>query len=167
MSTQNNPSLNTSNELLNQIAINQKRLEDLQTGGDSYCYVMFYNFDLKESIARDFVVTRKGEFPLYDLRFRIVDMETSKTIFERPWGEHNSPADFLLVKWKLAAETYYRIFFNARNGAWHQDLILRKSVKANCWLAATRVMARNGFDVSLEEKDNEYEAEFGSPTWRE
>ena len=48
----------------------QRRIEGVQTGGDTFCYVMLYHFDLSLNIARQFVLIRNGEFPLYDVRFR-------------------------------------------------------------------------------------------------
>lgn len=153
-------------ELRKEILVHHKRLEAVQTGGDSFCYFMLYDFDLVQSIGQNFAVIRNGEFPLYDVRLRIVDMGTSRNVFERPWGEINSPAEFLLLKWPLAPSVYYRTFFSARNGAWHQDLQLRRSETAKCWLAATRVLGRNGRDVVFSHFDTEYVGEFGEPEWR-
>jgi len=168
-----------------QVASLQRRLEGLQTGGDSFCYWMLYHFELgpdltnarpatglellgatpvKANFARNFVVIRKGEFPLYDLRFRIVDLETNKETHHRV-GEMNSPAEYQLLEWPLRPSVYYRIFFHARNGSWHQDLHLRKSVKARCWLAATRVVGNDG-KVRFEHIDGEFVPEFGPPVWR-
>jgi hypothetical protein len=144
----------------------QKRIEDVQTGGDSFCYFMLYHFDLNLSIAQNIVVIRKGEFPLYDLRIRVMDIDTSQDVFKKTWGEMNSPADFLLGQWSLTPTVYYRIFFHARNGSWNQDLILRRSEQAECWLAATRVLARNGRDVTFVHIDPNFETEFGTPAWR-
>jgi hypothetical protein len=155
-------------ELREEMLATQKRLEGIQTGGDSYCYFMLYHFDLQRNIAQNIVLIRKGAFPLYDLRIRIVDVDvdTSRNVFQRAWGELNSPADVILAPWPLAPSVYYRIFFHARNGAWNQDLILRKSQRAQCWLAATKVMAANGSDVRFVHTANEFESEFGAPTWR-
>jgi hypothetical protein len=141
------------------------RLEGLQTGGDSFCYWMLYNFDLSLSIARDFVVIRNGEFPLYDVRFRIQDMERNVEVFSQRWGEMNAAADYRHVKWQLHAEEYYRVFFHARNGSWHQDLQLRRSEPANCWLAATRLFDQTG--KRLVHVDNEFASTFGDPKWRD
>lgn len=142
----------------------QRRVEGLQTGGDTFCYWMLYHFDLQRNVARNFVVIRQGEYPLYDLHLRILDLDTKREI-RREWGELNAPAAFLIVEWPLPPTVYFRIFFHARNGSWHQDLLLRRSEAAACWLAATRVLGRKG-EVLLEHFDNEYLAEFGPPTWR-
>jgi hypothetical protein len=144
----------------------QKRIEGLQTGGDTFCYFMLYHFDLNLSIAQNLVIIRRGEFPLYDLQFRIYDVDASRDIFQKSWGELSAPAGFLIVRWSLLPSVYYRIFFHARNGSWHQDLILRRSEQAGCWLAATRVLNRNGRDVTFLHIDNDFEKEFDTPVWR-
>jgi hypothetical protein len=143
-----------------------QRLEDIQTGGNSFCYWMLYHFDLTQSVAHNFVIIRKGEYPLYDVRLRIRDMNKGVDVVERLWGEMNSPADYLLLEWPLAESVYYRIFFHARNGSWNQDLLLRRSEIASCWLAATRVLGIRG-EVRFEHIDNEFTGEFGQPVWRQ
>lgn len=141
------------------------RLEALQTGGDTYAYAMLYDFDLTQNIARNLAVIRQGEFPLYDLRFRVHDLERSADIYRWPNAELNSPAEVLRVRWKLPDRVYYRIFFHARNGSWHQDLQLRKSVTDDCWLAATRVQGLQQA-ANFQHLDHEYASRFGQPVWR-
>lgn len=150
----------------NELSSVQKHLEAVQLGGDTFCYCMLYNFDLVQSIAREFTIIRRGEYPLYDVRFRIQDMDTIQEIMNRHWGEINAPADFLSVKWNLPEFAYYRIFFHARNGSWNQDLLLRRLTSASCWLAATCVRGKVG-EIRLEHIDNGFISEFGTPTWRE
>jgi hypothetical protein len=144
----------------------QKRIEGVQLGGNSFCYFMLYHFDLKLEIAQNLAVIRKGEFPLYDLRIRVMDLHANRDVFEKDWGELNSPADILLCRWPLPLNAYYQIFFHARNGGWHQDLILRKSETAEGWLAATRVWGQNSRDVVFTHTDNGFELEFGTPAWQ-
>jgi hypothetical protein len=142
------------------------RLEALQTGGDTYAYVMFYHFDLDLNIARNFVVIRNGEYPLYDLRIRIMDMVRGVGVLEGSLGELNSAADYKLVEWPLPPSVYYRIFFFARNGNWRQDLQLRKSPEAGCWLAATIVYGHQQAP-EYQHLDNEFGELFGPPAWRD
>jgi hypothetical protein len=142
------------------------RLEALQTGGDTYAYVMLYYFDMTANVAQNFVVIRRGEYPLYDLRIRILDMDSGVDILHRTWGELNSPADYMMVKWSLPDAVYYRMFFAARNGQWHQDLQLRRCARAECWLAATRVSGHQQAP-DFQHVDGEYVAEFGEPAWRQ
>lgn len=144
----------------------QKHLEGLQTGGDTYCYWMLYHFDMTRALARNFVVIRRGDYPLYDVRQRIRDMDANRDVLNHSWGELNSPADYLIVEWPLPESVYYRVFFHARNGNWHQDLILKRSSSAECWLAATQVKDKSGKEVVFEHIDNGFVDEFGEPTWR-
>jgi hypothetical protein len=153
-------------EATRRLAQGQARLEALQTGGDSYCYVMLYGFDLEAGVARQFVVIREGDFPLSDVRIRIRDLDTNMDLREEQWGEVNAPADFAPLRWSLSDSVYYRIYFFARNGSWNQDLQLHKSTRAQCWLAATRVLGTNGRDIRLEHSDHGFANEFGQPDWR-
>ena len=89
------------------------RLESLQTGGDSFAYLMFYNFDLPTNVARELVLIRVGEFPLYDLRLRLREMHVGQDVLQHNWGELNSPADYVHVEWQLDEAQYYRVFFHA------------------------------------------------------
>jgi hypothetical protein len=145
--------------LRDEIYIMQQRLEGLQTGGDSFCYLMLYHFDLQKNIAQQFVVGRKGKYPLYDVRLRILNMN-SQVELNKQWGEISAPAEFNLVKWPLSPHEYYRVFIHARNGQ------LRRSEISECWLAATRVTGTDGSTVRFEHIDNGYESEFGAPAWR-
>jgi len=146
----------------------QQRLEGLQTGGDTYAYFMLYNFDIQMAEARDFVIIRRGEYPLYDVRIRIRDMDAGRDVFERPLGEINSPAIYQIVKWPLTPSVYYRVFFHARNGNWRQDLILKRSEVRKYWAAATRVFDKRGKEVVFEHIDNpDFVNEFGAPAWRQ
>lgn len=142
-----------------------ERLVGLQTGGDSFCYWMLYHFDLAANIVKNFVVIRIGDFPLFDVRLRIRDMDAAQDVVLKNWGEISSPAEFLLVQWPLPPIVYYRVFFHARNGMWHQDLQLKRSELAGCWLAATRVVGKRG-DVRFSHVDNGFISEFGEPVWR-
>ncbi len=147
----------------------QKHIESVQTGGDAYAYFMLYYFDMQGSFARDFVIIHKGQYPLYDVRMRIRDMDAGRDLLDRPWGEISAPAEYIRggVRWPLPSSVYYRVFFHARNGQWHQDLILKRSDAAQCWLAATQVFDKHGKDVVFEYKDPGFVKEFGAPVWRQ
>lgn len=150
----------------NEVFLAQKHLEAVQTGGDTFCYWMLYNFDIVQSIARDFVIIRCGQHPLYDVRLRIRDMNANRDIMSRQWGEINAPADYLNVKWTLTESVYYRVFFHARNGSWNQDMLLKRSTSAGGWLAAACVRGKVG-EIRFEHIDNGFVSEFGAPTWRQ
>jgi hypothetical protein len=149
----------------------QKHLDSVQTGGDAYAYFMLYNFDMQRSIARDVVLIRQGKYPLYDVRIRIRDMDAGRDVFTRAWGEISAPAEYLpLVRWSLppSPSVYYRVFLHARNGQWHQDLILKRSDALQYWVAATRVFDKRGKEVVFEHIDTpDFVNEFGAPTWRQ
>jgi hypothetical protein len=151
----------------NKILDSQKHLEYLQTGGDSFCYLMLYHFDMNSSVAQNFTIIKKGSYTLFDLRIRIVDMDENRDIFSRPWGEISAPAEYKPVKWLLRPSIYYRVFFSARNGMWHQDLLLKKSDLDQCWLAATRVLDKKGKEVVFKHTDNGFIEGFGEPNWKE
>jgi len=153
-------------QLRDEMLENQKRLEGLQTGGDTFCYFMLYWFDLDASIAKQICVIRRGKYPLYDLRFRVWDYDARTDAYNQSIGEFNSAAAMLPGKWVLQPFHYYRINFFARNGNWRQDLILRRSDKHRCWLAATKVFAQNGRDVLFEDGLEQFETEFGPVEWR-
>ena len=153
--------------LRDEMSTMQTRLEGLQTGGDSFCYLMLYHFDLQNQIAQQFAVIRKGQYPLYDVGFRIVDINSNRELLNSQLGEISAPAICNAVKWPLSSSEYYRIFVHARNGQYHQDLQLNRSEVSNCWLAATRVFGIDGSSVRLGHFDAEYESAFGSPTWKQ
>jgi hypothetical protein len=125
---------------------------------------MLYHFDIQELLARNFVVIRRGEYTLYDVRIRIRDMDTGKDVLEQSLGEINAPAIYQIVKWSLTPSVYYRVFFHARNGQWRQDLILKRSEVRQYWAAATRVFDKRGKEVVFEHIDNpDLVNEFGAP----
>jgi hypothetical protein len=143
----------------------QKELVAVQTGGGTFCYWMLYHFDLPASIAQQFCIIRSGEHSLYAVHLRIRDMDNDRDVFSRDFGELNAPAIALLLRWPLAESVYYRAFFSARNGSWHQDLVLRRSTSAGCWLAATRIVGGKG-EIRLEHRDAQFDGEFAEPEWR-
>jgi hypothetical protein len=153
--------------LKSEVAQTQKHLEGLQTGGDTFCYWMLYYFDMAKNFAKDWVVIKRGDYPLYEVQIRITDMDANKDVMRENLGEINAPAIYTHVAWQLPESVYYRVFFHARNGGWHQDLILKRSASAKCWLAATRVKDKKGREVVFEHIDNpNFVDEFGEPTWR-
>lgn len=141
------------------------RLEGLQTGGDAFCYWMLYDFDMQASIARQWVVIRKGEYPLYNVHVRIADADAGSDVVNETLGELNAPAIFRTLRWPLLDDLYYRVWFGARNGQWRQDLILKKPDEAKCWLGAAKIYGAQ-LEVWHLHVDNGFEEEFGAPSWR-
>jgi hypothetical protein len=129
--------------------------------------MMLYNFDAVKNIAKDCVILRSGDYSLYNVNFRVMDMMSGKEILRRDLGELNAPAYDLHMNWQLPVSAYYRIFFAARNGQWHQDLQLRYCNDLKYWSVATRVYDRSGRDIRFEKIDNDFISKFGQPIWRE
>lgn len=157
--------IDATDQGVDRLASRMERLESLQTGGNTFCHWMLYHFDIDRHIAKDFVIIRKGEYPLYDVRLRITDLDRLRDIYQQNWGEINSAAVYQHPKWQLPENVYYRAFFFARNGSWHQDLVLRLSRESKYWLAATRVIGIKG-EVLFEQYDNSFIAIFGQVEWR-
>ncbi len=140
-------------------------VQNTQTGGDSFCYWMLFHFDMIANIAQQYCIIRVGRYVLHDVRYRIIDRMSLQTVVpDTNWGEINSPADYLSLKWPLSESAYYRVFFHARNGSWVQDLILKRSKTVDCWLHATRVKRGLG-ETPLEEVNELFISEFGIPEW--
>jgi len=146
-----------------------EQLQGMLTGGDSYCFFGLYYFDTEKNIAKNIAVVRQGKYPLYDVRMRILDMDTKKDVFETYIGEISGGGTSRAVElkgvWPLQDSVYYRIFFSGRNGLWHEDLLLKKSVKEKYWPAAMRVISGSG-KIQHEDVDKKYVEEFGLPQWR-
>ncbi len=154
-------------ELVVRLLEGQCRIEGMQTGGDAFAYFMLYHFDLRAAVAQQVVVIKQGNFSVFDLSLRVRDMDRSVDVFKRTLGNLNQPAEMIGGRWPLPEQAYYRIFFHARNGSWNQDLILRRSQTASCWLAATRVRGRDGRSVAFVHLDPDFESQFGAAAWRD
>ena len=124
------------------------------TGGDSYCWINFLR-PFTDGTTR-LTLTHHGEYPLYDVTARIVDLEASDevlqgrshlryeelSLFQTTMDIGNvSPATDMLVldEWPIGDgdSRAFNIFFVARNGAWFESIrLVRESGE---WLKAIRV----------------------------
>ena len=159
-----------SNEKMKQAIVQEiagaaLRVEGSVTGGDTWGYVMLYHFDMAAAVAQQFVYIRKGEHPLYQVRTRILEMDSNREIRNDDWGEISAPAEYKHVRWKLPDQVYLRIFHHARNGQWSQDLILQRNDTAQCWLCATRVSDFQGNPRWIH-IDQQFLELVGQPKWR-
>ncbi len=130
------------------------------TGGNSFCY-----FEILFPMENENTIWRKlkhvGDFPLHNLNIRIADsyrdglflkkynstipIEEIEKMDERIYketffkvGQGNVADDMKIIKIPLDLNKYkFSIFFTARNGEWHQDIVLNK-VKGQ-WQIAIRV----------------------------
>ncbi|OZC41468.1 MULTISPECIES: hypothetical protein [Nocardiaceae] len=142
------------------------RVNGNQTGGDTTARFMLSTYDMKAGTAQHAAVLKDGQYPLYDLSLRIVDMNVSPgtDLHRLDWGNLVAPAEYYNVNISLPDSAYWRIFFTARNGQWHQDLILKRSDPDSCWLAATRVIGLQQAP-HLQQLDLEFIHRFGAPEW--
>lgn len=133
------------------------------TGGDSFCYVHFMDFQPGNG---QILVVHKGDYPIYDVEARIVDLDR---VAQAPTEEgkqkelsgYNIHIGNLTSGWSrgitpwqetVPGQLRLNIFFVARNGRYIQ-LYRRQRIK-NGWAIATRV-EHNGKYV-LEEVSKEF-----------
>jgi len=152
-----------SAELYRQLAQKSDEIESLTkqnlaavTGGAGFSYL---NLVSRGSPAGPSVVlVQSGEFPIYDVSVRIVDVEKWSALKPEQITIEGVPGvEFRLSAGNLAAgsaaslgrlpsltgdHARFNIFFAARNGFWTQAMQLRK-VNGE-WLAATRVLRNDG-----------------------
>jgi len=149
---------------LSKLAIDRFHQADAQecmaTGGKTFAYLTLDQDDPTDGSPKRWTVIRVGNCPLHDLQMRVADMdvpdERGWNIFSSTWSEIDAPSLVFSGSWALGPENYYRIFFTARNGSWHQDLILHQGRSA-----ITRVFSSRG-KLILEHKDDPSL----SPQWR-
>jgi hypothetical protein len=145
----------------------QEELQNLITGGDSFCLFLLAWFDVEKNIAKNIAVGRIGKYAAHDVRLRIVNMhnQEEKHVYVGELGGGGTARSIELPGvWALTDNCYYRIFFSARNGIWRQDYILKKSIKEGYWPSATRVIWQDG-RIKHEKIDSKYVEEFGEPAW--
>ena len=150
--------LEQSGELIN----SSKRISELSrqgiaavTGGDSFAYMDLSSQVIgPETMTPVFIV--QGGFPVYELTARIVDLQKFDEIVAAKGnlsaadsyvelGNITPPTAILLPNDRLpvftvpdsASQRDFRIFFNARNGHWIQDLHMQKV--RNDWREAVRI----------------------------
>ena len=131
------------------------------TGGDSFPYLSVQISEGKASMT----ALHEGEFPLYDVNARIVDLnKMDKEDITTILGTNISigsmiPSHASLVPVQLpiedreVEEQSFNIFMTARNGGFTQLIRLKKI--NNKWLSATKVL-KNNDQVLLEKVDNDF-----------
>jgi hypothetical protein len=126
----------------------------LITGGDGFCYVVNEGVPSAPFPA---IVIHDGEYPLYDVQMRIVDLlepfspmtlpGQSKPLDQGlsfPLGNFSPKGSILMSKLLPAKgdKASFNIFFSARNGFWIEDLRLR-FINGE-WKKALQVFHDNG-----------------------
>jgi len=148
----------------------EKAEETLQTitGGDSFAY--FSTTGLSPGATSGLLVlVHQGEYPLYDLTARWVDLRKFDKIKGNITIQNFTSADTNMTIGSLTPgfsrlsgpldlgssnERGFNIFFTARNGGFTQELRFRRV--DNQWLSATRV-TRHRTEAPLYERiDDEY-----------
>lgn len=128
----------------------QKKSINTTSGGNSFCYMVFLS-PIEDGVGLPVFIT-VGEYPLYGVRARIVDLEKHKklgakdilglseilandviiNIGDMPVNSTNLSEKVLT--YTNSANLEYNIFYNARNGLWNQLLRIKningKSVRA-------------------------------------
>lgn len=147
-----------SNETIADLA--QKNIDSV-IGGDSFCYMTFASFT---SLGGDPIWVHVGQYPLYEVEARVVDLEDFKEVstFEDLFASqrtikigrvipHSARKTGPVIPFSNQEQQDFNIFFSARNGFWIQNLKLRR-VDGN-WVSAIRVMG-NGQSAAIFEKVN-------------
>lgn len=143
------------------------------TGGDSFCYFQF--MDLQPGSGQ-LMAVHKGNYPIYDVDARIVDLDkakTAKTNLERNnelMGKNvhigNLTPGFArgVVQWTetIPSQLRLNIFFVARNGGYTQ--LYRRIRVQGSWATAIRV-EHNGMNVLEEVSDSYPRDSNGAVNW--
>ena len=136
-----------------EIADLNKRIAGLVTGGDGFCYLWLTNIDSRKNLAT-LSSFQQGEFPIYDVDARIVDLQQLKQK-KPPFTLDNFLAGQIFLNLgtmrvdgiKMLSSNFplsqsdkrdFNVFFTARNGAYMQFLRLRRVQHE--WRQATRVI---------------------------
>jgi hypothetical protein len=107
-------------EKSDQIAKLNEHLVDLVTGGDSFIYL---DCIPRQNLPFLVLIHKRGEFPLYDVNVRIVDLHSKPASLGTQWVLGNYPrgtADYTFEHILLPRngdEASFSFFFNARNVA--------------------------------------------------
>jgi hypothetical protein len=134
------------------------------TGGDSFAYISFTDF--QQGVARICAI-HAGKFPLHNVSARVPDVNRFKEMVAQhvPLNKSNI-SDVILNIGDISANATidvgalplrtgdhqdFNVFFYAQNGFWKQLIRLRWLM--NHWVVATRVVGGNGRKVLYEYVD--------------
>ena len=115
-----------------------EKLRGFLTGGNSFAFLSIpWAIIVLDQPASSFI-TKIGEFPLYDLRLRIVDVAKTAQELTLKIGDFGSSMASIGAPSiegpqipQIHDDEYFRVFFTARNDVWIQDIILRKSARSS------------------------------------
>lgn len=135
------------------------------TGGDSFCYLAFQLPDNCSDNSALLSIVHKGEYPLYDVSIRIVDLAKftqhiegkEKPLFEDikkaeksiNIGNLSPSKAMIFGRWSFPQESVvnYNVFISARNG-YFTELIRLKCID-NKWVSAYKVHTWHGNETKL------------------
>ncbi|MGD0627079.1 MAG: hypothetical protein ABSB32_20525 [Thermodesulfobacteriota bacterium] len=151
--------LNKKNE---EIARLNQQIASSVTGGESFCYITFPLSDERNNYSSLIFVTNEGQFPVYDVSLRIVDLDRidlidqkrpgtitfedvwSTNVFTKTVGNLGPSQSQMLGNWTLPKvdKARYNIFIAARNG-FVTEFVRLARVEGK-WKAAYKVEASHG-----------------------
>lgn len=164
-------------ELLNKIEVRTEEMVNHISGGNSFPYLQIAMID-NLSNQGCLMIIHNGEYPLYDISARVVDLQKFEQIkdnFSLSTLEYTDtnlnigniiPSHAtMLQNWKLESDPIqsYNIFFTARNGSFTQLLRFKKI--NGLWLSAIKVTNKDNV-ILYERIDDNYPREIsGNISW--
>lgn len=137
-----------ASDILNSLEARTALIFNQIGGGNSFCYVVLSQNYLGES---NMMVNHQGDYPLYDLTIRVVDLDKFNEHSANPESAHayekifsigtmlpkqfNNLCTISLSNQEISKS--FNIFFSARNGMFH-ELLRLKNVN-NEWVSAIKV----------------------------
>lgn len=140
-------------EVAERIEVAGEKTVATMTGGSSYCYVQLANM-YSPSTQGLLMFTHQGNYPLYDVEARFVDMDEFEKLVQdsKNVGLHTASQTLkpgtvakglIHLQWfELGLDRHtsprsYTVEFSARNATWMQ--VIRLAKVGNRWVSATRV----------------------------
>lgn len=135
-----------------EIADLNRKIAASVTGGDSFCYAAMGSVGVAGENAALLMVVHQGEYPLYDVNLRIVDLPEFRRAVDAGQLSLAGPGETTVDVGNMSArsarpiqvwqlpdgdQASYNVFFNARNGFWSQSLRLKRV--GGEWKSATQV----------------------------
>ena len=135
-------------EIFDSIEVRTLLIFSQMTGGTSFCYV---NVAENYLGIKNLVVSHQGEYPLYDLTLRVVDLDKFNEHSGNPEYAHTYEKSFFISTLLPKQDSFlhdggffnqaeggsFNIFFSARNGMFHE--LLRYKKINNEWVTAIKV----------------------------
>lgn len=157
---------------IDQLEKTTSNLLSTMTGGNSFCY-FWDNVIVNEDGLGDLTIVHYGDFPLFDVRFQMLDLDRVRTVQDRSptnWtginaahlskeiGTISKGAQFYIPKMVRMGDANTRSFsvqFFARNLNFSQILLFSR-MPDDSWVSAIRVQC--GSDIMLENIDPRFPA---------